>query len=570
MNCDIYNGSKTYFSDLVNTLAHLFICRDLTQDDRTEMQLNNCSCENNLEQILIFLIDNPYRRDLVISNRFLKPVKPLIPLSKLILELRACNVDPKCINIVITEYLFAEGLDQLGLSVYKTNDHYNFLAENVRVCNIASRKNEVDYIWVLGRSRVANGADFISRYPATETVCQSSELNTPFSYDTLRHFTGNDSLASDCYLNEVIIEYDSFTESEIVSRLDTACAMRHLPPLLHRKFLTLAETIFSLDGKEPGPALDFKLVFCSGLGWSGSSAIYDCLRQSPSCVAPFNRTNFPAVWKDEGVEISTYKNPHNPAVIFDCLEKGALEFKRSLFLFTIANIFSWFWPFNNIPSIWSRIDSAIWQVYCSRQEKALLFLDAVLLLLHNLAYTFINADKRLNFDNSFINFFSVISYLTLGKAHKYCLFDNAIGLYFADRIQGAPHGSIYLMVFREPRDNYISASWYHEYNVDNFINYLKTQFAILMDSYNENSKNYRFIPISYDRFVLDKSYRKQLHDKLDVIMIDDGPSFKPSESAKRIGRWHSYPNRFEMEKVAAAFPELLDLSFLDNFDENFI
>lgn len=153
---------------------------------------------------------------------------------------------------------------------------------------------------------------------------------------------------------------------------------------------------------------------------------------------------------------------------------------------------------------------------------------------------------------------------------KYIITSNVIQGAILDRAQILPDDSKYIIVYRDPRDQYISAYDGGDMSVDEFINYNRYRIdKCVQDVKNNNNRNI-MIPIRYERFVLNEQYRRKFCAKLDIKPIKESKYFNPDWSRTRIGKYKRFHDQQVIRKIELAFPELMDYSFENNFNERII
>lgn len=280
-------------------------------------------------------------------------------------------------------------------------------------------------------------------------------------------------------------------------------------------------------------------IFCSGFGWSGSSAAFDYLRQSKQ-VDFFGRSEIKIFWKRGFGAI-------------DLLEKvqlGQSSYKDFIDFFVI-----------NILGFKDDATPAVKQKYYS--ERLLNFLNAsgdfeiiddaisgFLISLLKLRAGSVESRDPLN-----LLLDGLIKYQT-GGVSKYCMFDNAI---LAHECSSLKHiqGAKIVLVSRNPIDMYASRVKDKAWNgaVKKYLRELSDKVRAYNDSFDELSSDQAYC-VSFEEFVSNNDVRSRLSSWLGLEIEGfeyNLDVFDPDSSRKNIGIAKKYFVLKEYEGLVSEF-----------------
>lgn len=435
---------------------------------------------------------------------------------------------------------------------------------------IANKLDYIMYTWILHKSSAHDIQYLYNHFTCSELIFeQNSHSNGVLTINT--QSVNNDSMLADISIQNLIYYYDFYSNEEICNCLNTACILKHIDKQVRLKIISIVENVFSHKCKLNFISHEHRHIFVSGFGWTGSSAVYDAIRGSSDCNSLFDSGKFPNRNNDKsGVEVPLFRDKHNVWNIFTELDKSDFLFTKSVIIYFIYNILGFGIP-SSLTESYTKFLNSILPIFCVSKEHILNYLNICSIFLSNLQASYFSIDKIRNFRIAIDNFLYSISSILPHRKYKYIIYDNVLPSTFADRIKMMPQDAIYLLSFRDPRDQFVSCNKYANMHVDTYINSMKHILTVLLNSYKQNKLTHRFIPVSYEYFISNQKYRKELYDKLDICITEDNNIyFNPNISIQRTKKYVDFADQDAVNKVLQNLPYLYDHSFLDNFDENFL
>lgn len=562
--------SRQELSLMLASLYRLFLCRDASKQEIDDNVQNILNRNTNTTEFICALTENEERKDLLYSSG-LKPLEPLIPLENLLHMLRTLGTNNAALTFTSIEYLLFKGLSDVAVRLFMVLNDFSFPTETDRILMLSEKENYLHFAWLRHRARHERNSQIVPPYTSEYYLFYPHKR-----YDNedqkLADFARHDSFLADVAIANFLANYDSIPVDEIFNTINNNCTLRHMPKKVTWKINEIVENIFNDKISEPENKLLPQFVFTAGFVFSGCSAVHDALSVCKGVcdVCRIFRTRDPNKGRD-AIELTPVRS--SPS-FFDIYYRSFIEDKdpKSLLVKIIllhALSFSIRTDrFNDFDFSFCSLLNPI-----SYDENIVLH---YLSLWNNfiLNIKFAHTYKSLHaFQKSTSNFISDYTQLSDNTRFRYLLINNGIFAHSAHQLVIFPENSIMLPTIRDPRDQYISQvrCWGEEaITVASFIRNTRSGLDAFRSHYSKLKDIYRFIPVSYENFVHNPTYRKMLFDKLALSESADNPWFSPMESAKRIGRRHTWPDTAAMAQIEAAFPELIDLTYLDNFDENFI
>lgn len=535
---------------LLDYLSNMFLLRSLSIQE-IEYWHNICfDNANKIDRFISYLLNCKERENLLSKNPKAIPVLIEPDFPSILNEIKKLTNNPAILTFVVEEYLLGMLNKHLALHLFLSIGIYDFKFQSLRMLEFAVSIDHIQFINLL--SKIHN------KFPKE---CETCTL--PLSYKAIH--SENNLKQSNIFGNRLIINlsqelYQIYTNphlyslDESVSVILTICKLNINSHYIYQKIESIIDTL--MNGN-PVPALnEFNLVpiYISGFWFSGSSAITDFLLSKEKIYAPFFK------------ELELYRLC---GTIPDIIKDGELNFtsyiKRIIIFFAVhvCNIIIAD-QHNQSPLQTGFILSS---EFTENENAFIKYLDNFNSLAYHLHWSYKN--KNMNeVRNIFLNYLCNISLRRVNKQHKYLLLDNAIAAQGINALKYTPDNSIQIIVFRDPRDQYISLFDRVNMTPLKFINYMNWCLNTVSKEIDAISQNHLIIPISYEKFVLDEGYRHRLADKLDLDEYSSGRYFFPKRSATRIGKWHSFPDQGAMNYIAESLPQLLDHSFINIFKEN--
>lgn len=564
------SGAAPTATQIAEALINLFLMRKSREDEARELAARLEA--EGAEAIIMDLVQREERQVKIRISRFSRGSTPAISLIDLLLWLRDAKADPRILTHVEVEYLFAAGLWQLGVYLHKARDVVELKEQNIRICNIASGLNNVDYVWCVNRAPGSLEDEFRREFASSENLFfYLKDKKWELTPQLLLRQTRNDALLGDCYLYDLWQDFDFYTSDAISQRISTMCRIKHMPVYFEKKICAIADQILFGEGVAPDSRDDPETpVFVSGFAYSGSSAIFDALKGAPECVDPFMGSHLPyRRYPWSSIETPFYRGRGSLIEVYRELEGSEAAYKKKLLGFVVIKLLGSYvtWDFTNA---WLMCDCNIFSTFFSDCGKLDAYLDLVATFVKNLVFAFRSREKQSLYRRAVLNLLVDLGRLTSGGSSRYILFDNGFNGWESKYAEALPEKSILVSVYRDPRDHYNSSKKFFKFTPEQYIEKTRSAMNEVFEHSRMCADLFRFIPVSYEHFVLDADYRQQLGDKLGIVIPSKSRSFDPEYSKTRIGRHVEYGNQDEIAQVAAAFPDLMDKSFLKKFPENFL
>lgn len=322
---------------------------------------------------------------------------------------------------------------------------------------------------------------------------------------------------------------------------------------LHRKRLCAAYTALVKFGDNPSrplPAVQpVKKVMVSGLGWSGSGAVYDYLREFDGVVAIPGETPY-------------IEGQSSLQEIYASLNDDRKLAERTLDFFFHALLGHGHFRYENDFKLFKQARA---KLSSGENEKYLISLEGWCAL----ATAVCAADGQARRDlfsalaDYTINEFSIGRDMPLGKV---ALLDNVVHIVNADACIPFLRDTTLLCVFRDPRSNYVALvreAPYFGKSADSYVDERKRRLprcalaaetaATLADRRDDRAVKI----IKFEEFVLSDSFRMALAVDLGLDPKSQRrfSHFKPWESMRNVELHQEHPDQDEIELIAAELGE---------------
>lgn len=536
----------------VNSLYDLFFCRTASPAELEDIAAGGWP--GLAERGLVpFFLDSAERRSLVTKNYYFLPPAPPLSLPEMLYYTRE-HVHSQVLAVFITiECLVAQHACLAALRIFRSVSIYSYNYENLRMIYLASKTSYIDYIWILAKSSSADckfiEANFVKGdpYANVKSAAKAPEVG-----------------CSDCCLanvcaDDVFKNYDFYSDKEIINRVHAALLMAHVAQEQIREILEIFAIIYSGQAEEPKNVELPTILLVSGFGWSGSSAVYDYLRSAPDCTDVFAGRLFPVSHRD--VEISIFWHSHNLFEVYKALHSPNL--KKKLTLFVLYHILKLFIPTDLFGRIAQTSYSLIYPFTVDGSRMAG-YLAAVKTLILNINYASRHGDSSGLYRHCIGIFLDALAKILHKHPARYLLLNNALHGSLSERLEIFPPGTIYLLAFRDPRDQYISWKSYLGCGDDYYFIHMREYLDKALNVFAKLHPTHRFLAVDYERFVESSKYREWLNAALGIGAFEH-PYFIPLESAKRIGKYKNYPDQAVLAKVLKHYADLADKSILAKF-----
>ena len=272
-------------------------------------------------------------------------------------------------------------------------------------------------------------------------------------------------------------------------------------------------------------------IFISGMGWSGSGAVYDYLSEFEEISGINSELSFIS----HGTSLYTIeKHLHKPT------------FKETLLNFFKYTLYS-----NVIPVRTSHAKSISNNIFFFKDEDGS-YSKAVNILIKELIRLNVCSKDKLNcFYKAASRFIDNIFYNKTTAKKSYLLLNNVIKIQKINAIKYLDNYRI-CCTFRDPRSTYVSQ--YYENRklsgVDNFIKKYK-QTRRKYEKKIKKFHNHDIYEIQFEDFVVDKTYREHIAKKIGLnIEKKSGKSkFIPEESQKNIFNYKDFKDQKAIKKI---------------------
>ncbi len=352
---------------------------------------------------------------------------------------------------------------------------------------------------------------------------------------------------------------DSSLNSSLDSSLDKGLGNSH-DNNLDNYLINDAKTGYKKYGDNtsqtsPGNYVSMQKILVSGMGWSGSGALYDFFREFETVDYFQEFEKFDNVLGEPRFLDGKYS-------LYALYEKlGQPErFKKELINFFWFTLFGYTFPYNYS------------QFKCMNHAKVFLhgkngyhYAESVNTLMNNLnKYSFVAVD---NFISD--NYISIVSEFVDAvfkpgtydiKTHKFVLLDNVIFLKNILTTQITDNFHI-CCTFRDPRSNYVARVQEDPKFADSADVFIR-RYRMIRENFSNNlqaipQKKSSIHQVQFEEFVLSEDYRNRLAEKIGLEAADQNKYrfFKPWVSEKNIFNYKSFHDQNAIKLIAAELPE---------------
>lgn len=552
------NREKNYTVAEQITILHSLFLKCEIAPQKLKHYIRYCALHNRrLDDIVLAFSQSEERLQLLKSEPFYMP-EPPANIALFIKSLKVHIDSAMILNIVIQECLISLRKFQEAIDAFKTDMDYTRRLQAWRILMLASKINFIDYIHILNNS-------FDSYWQALTDTFMINKLHyylaqyemSQYDFNTINAICANDAFLAACYA-EGIYKNSIYDNKGIAKRILTVMNMCHFSEHTIAKANDILDIICNKSILEPDKieSPQCKLIFVAGLWHSGAFAIHDYLAGSRDCCAPFLNS-----------EISLFRQDIDIYSLYEALDKEINIFRKELlkvFLYQILNIKL----ASDSLSFYLHHLYAISKFYAQSEESYVGYLGWYEEFCRGALYAHAKKDISL-FHNAAGCFVNNLARPHLIAENKHIVLGNAINARLAARLAATPTDSIFVVCFRNPKDQYCSGA--EEMKLSKFIEYEKSLLSSLETSYRQLGSTYRFIPVSYEAFVKSKAYRDEFAKKLNIDNSTDGkPYFDPDISIKNIGKHKNHPDQASIQAAATSLPQLMDGSYMKLFAENFL
>ncbi len=291
----------------------------------------------------------------------------------------------------------------------------------------------------------------------------------------------------------------------------------------------------------------FKKIITSGMGWSGSGAVFDFFKEFEK-VYPL---------KGEACHIETKMGLYN---LYSTMGNTTI-FCKNLLRFFGLTLFGF--------GIYEDYNSYIASKHAkslTKSDRKKIYAKDINFFCHLLRYYYFKKEL----DKEKFSVFADILLDTIAKTKgagkdSIVVFDNIIHTYNIDTVEILDN-TVFFCTFRDPRSNYVSRLYEDtkfSKDVSQFIsNYRSTREKSYGKYQRLGDKKSKVFIVSFEEFVLSESHRNKLADLMDLDLStqEKYKYFKPWESEKNVFIHESYENSDEIETIKNAIPKYcLDL-----------
>lgn len=492
-----------------------------------------------------------------------------ISMRELIDFMNKAKTNRELLRYVIVEYLFYLRKYRKAFKIYRTVNNNKFLYFHFRVLYFADQINYLEYIWQL--NKLYNNFSFIS---GNEFLSSANIYQYKDNFD-IDSFQSSFNVLEDIRFSSFYDNINIYTKEQIINIVKNSCGLRNIPGKIIYKIIAIINDILNLPIITPSKQNPLPSIFIGGFFYSGSSAVYDYLRDSNELLDTFASRLFPTDKLEKEIGIF-----HWHYGIWDIYDKFLKEpdnshqdkyFQYYLLIFLLRNCLSFFMAKNDDD--WnSKIQYSLISAFCRDEDKFIKYLELIHSYIMTLIYLYkINIDITL-LQNSTAHFLQSLSYILCPfKDKKYAIFNNNFNVDAIRCINLLPEGTIYIFSVRDPRDLLISWDLYSNNKITNYensCNLYKSLLLKVLNYYNKYKNYYRFIPVSFERMILDPNYGLTLLNKLGLNKDYKHTFFNPDFSRTRIGKYVNFNNNDIMLKIKKHFPDLYNGNYLAQFIEN--
>lgn len=533
-------------------------------------------------KFLLALADCEERKKLVKDRKIYIARAPFAPLITMLRFVGALGEAAATIRaIIVEEYALSMGLKQLAVTVQKKSDNYLSLTQTLRMLQIASRVNYIDYVWITQRSRSVHWNAIQAVWPSSEYLPIYHSMNDGVKDNkAIKDMFMNVTLTADVHAQELYENSLCYTKSDIINKIKLNCELRNMPAYARSQVVELFADIFAdpiadslaaprelNNDLEPEHVNQAKIVSVSGFWLSGSSAIYDYLRSSSECGEAFPPYAWPYGADQIGYNLESTLFSRHPDNLHDLF----LSFKSNLHLvqnkltrFLLMHMLSFVFPHDEHTSSIKHSRSLLYpflkshKLFSIYMEIIRRFIQQLRSINHNNTEQFTLPVMRLITD--------IAKVLERKTYYKYILLDNAINAPDINASVTLDNDSIILMVYRDPRDQYISLNKIG-FDIDRFIKMRTAHLRQCLEYKSKYNNNKRIIAISFEHFVQNEMCRRNLCDALAITFMKTSHFFNPDYSKTRIGKYLKFNDQKAISRIESTFPDLIDHSFAKHFEE---
>ncbi len=285
----------------------------------------------------------------------------------------------------------------------------------------------------------------------------------------------------------------------------------------------------------------YKKVIVSGMGWSGSGAIYDYFREFRSVFPIPDELKF--IQSDPGL-YSLWKKSNN----VDLFNKELLSFFNLCLM--------GFGAYRN----WQSAIAAFFARSMSLSRKHLLYARGINRFCREAKKSYVDHvfDKNKFRNMANIIWDTVASFKGANKSNI-VLFDNIIHTWKIEAIDFLSNTHVFCS-FRDPRSNYVALLQESPLFVDTVNVYVERhkRHRVLFDKiYNSLNNQDSVTAVQFEKFILSEKYRTQLANKVRLNFSEQKKYsyFQPWISEKNVFLHESYENQDEIRIIEKALPE---------------
>ena len=326
------------------------------------------------------------------------------------------------------------------------------------------------------------------------------------------------------------------------SALDSLSVTEYNKKIWDDTFLILSQ--YYLNNNLPENTNDFSYkkinkILVSGMGWSGSGAVYDYLSEFEEISGINSELSFIS----HGT--SLYK-----------IEK---HIHKSQFKETLLDFFKYTLYSNVVPLKTSHAKSISNNIFFSGDKDGN-YSNAVNILIKELiSFNSNNKNKRNIFYKLTSKFVDNIFSSSLTGNKKYLLLNNVIKIQKIDAIKYLNNYKIFC-TFRDPRSTYISQYYENKklFNIDDFVK----KYKQARKNYKNKIKKYHnhdIYEIQFEDFVMNEKYRAEIAKTIGLNIENklEKSKFNPDESQKNVFNYKDFRDQNAIKKIEKKLSEYL-------------
>ncbi|WP_045221197.1 FkbM family methyltransferase [Desulfonatronum thioautotrophicum] len=312
-------------------------------------------------------------------------------------------------------------------------------------------------------------------------------------------------------------------------------------------FLCLHDCIKKVDSppscktKDTKKTLPYKKVIVSGMGWSGSGAVYDYLREF-SLVYPISG-ELKFIQADPGLYTLWKKS-------------GDVDlFNKDILAFFILSLMGF-----GASRDWNSAIAAFFARSMSLSRKKRLYARGINLFCKEAKKCFVNNVFDKNIFKSMANIlWDTIAYVNGAKKNNIVLLDNVFQGSKIHAIDFLDNTHVFC-TFRDPRSNYIALlneSPFFRHTVEQYVQIYK-KYRLQFDKlYNSISNNKSVTIVQFENFVLSEEYRLRMAKILNLScsVQEKYRFFQPWVSEKNVFLHENYEIQDEIRLIEKELPE---------------